>query len=246
VKTCASCGARFAVKQLIEGKMRTLSSRRFCLDCSPFGAHNTSKTPPGKGEDLEQHRRRRRTASWRRYQKKRLHQFKERLIALKGGRCVDCGYANEIASLEFHHRDAGDKRFRIAGFNGSWSRSLAEAEKCDLVCANCHRIRHALAHDRTSRHAVTRARRRMKARAIDERGGRCERCGYDRHRAALEFHHRDGGTKEFGLAQDGVARSWARVAAELRKCDLLCANCHREAHQRLALERATSASVSPS
>src|SRR5439155_14869313 len=135
--------------------------------------------------------------------------------AREGWSYVDCGYLVTSAAPEFHHRDAACKAFSIAGFNGSWSRALSEAGKCDLVCANCHRIRHAAEHDRASRHAVTRFRRSTKARAIEERGGRCERCGYAQHRAALEFHHREGDTKEFGLAEDGITRSWERVAAEL-------------------------------
>jgi len=46
----------------------------------------------------------------------------------------------------------------------------------------------------------------------------------------LEFHHRDADSKEFGIAQGGILRSWAAILAEAAKCDLVCANCHREAH----------------
>ena len=76
--------------------------------------------------------------------------------------------------------------------------------------------------------SVVRRRRKVKAILVEEAGGRCERCGYDRHVAALHFHHRDPKTKRFALAAAGVARSLERARAEARKCALLCANCHAE------------------
>jgi hypothetical protein len=45
----------------------------------------------------------------------------------------------------------------------------------------------------------------------------------------FDFHHKDASTKSFGV-QDGNTRSWPRIAAELAKCVMLCANCHREVH----------------
>jgi hypothetical protein len=46
----------------------------------------------------------------------------------------------------------------------------------------------------------------------------------------FEFHHTDAKTKDFGISEDGILRSWASIVAELAKCVLLCANCHREVH----------------
>jgi uncharacterized protein YbjQ (UPF0145 family) len=71
-------------------------------------------------------------------------------------------------------------------------------------------------------------RRRQKERLIEEFGGRCQRCGYNRCIAALEFHHIDPKTKEFGIAQKGRTNSYEKALAEAKKCVLLCANCHRE------------------
>jgi len=62
---------------------------------------------------------------------------------------------------------------------------------------------------------------------VEEAGGRCRLCGYDRHVAALEFHHLDPNAKEFGLAQRGAHRI-DKLRAEVRKCVLLCSNCHAE------------------
>jgi transposase-like protein len=75
--------------------------------------------------------------------------------------------------------------------------------------------------------AVVDARRRVRTILIDEAGGRCLLCGYDRNPAALQFHHVDRATKEFTL-RNGDTRSLARMRAEAAKCVLLCANCHAE------------------
>jgi transposase len=78
------------------------------------------------------------------------------------------------------------------------------------------------------REAVVRRRRRVKRILVEEAGGSCRLCGYERSVAALEFHHVDPGEKQFGLAQGGIARSIARLRLEARKCVLLCSNCHAE------------------
>jgi len=78
--------------------------------------------------------------------------------------------------------------------------------------------------------AVVEWRRRTKARLVALFGGRCMRCGYDDHLPALVFHHRDPSSKSFAISVDGVPRAWHRLIEEAGKCDLLCANCHREVH----------------
>ena len=78
--------------------------------------------------------------------------------------------------------------------------------------------------------AVTRRRKKMAALAVAYKGGECQRCGYARCSAALEFHHRDPEQKDFNVAGKAQTWAWDRIKAELDKCDLLCANCHREIH----------------
>jgi transposase-like protein len=77
------------------------------------------------------------------------------------------------------------------------------------------------------REAVVRRRRRAKETLVAEGGGCCRLCGYDRCVAALAFHHLDPSRKEFGLARRG-AHSIEAQRAEVRKCILLCSNCHAE------------------
>lgn len=230
VKTCESCGQEFPSKVLIDGKLRSLQRRRFCLTCSPFGLHNTSKFPPriGLPEDLKEHRRRRRNAKIYRCNKRRQRRRRAELISLRGGRCEACGYDAVHAALEFHHRDPETKVFSLANFHGSWVRLLLEAAKCDLLCANCHRLRHAR-EERTD-YRVTQLRRETRARAIERMGGACVGCGRDAPPLLFEFHHRKAQEKDFGIGEDGVVRPWDTIVAELAKCVMLCANCHREVH----------------
>jgi len=158
--------------------------------------------------------------------------MKAMLVDARGGRCEDCGYDRTVWALEFHHRDAATKAFSLGGFLGSIERAQAEAEKCVLVCANCHRIRHARAKS-DSAHPVVRFRQNMKLRTVSDAGGACRGCGLTAPVDALEFHHVDARDKGFGLSVDGVPRTWTRVRAELAKCVLLCVNCHRETHAGL-------------
>ena len=76
--------------------------------------------------------------------------------------------------------------------------------------------------------AVLKRRRHVKAVLVEEAGGRCALCGYDRSSAALQFHHLEPTVKEFTIAHRGVTRSLAAARAEAQKCVLLCANCHAE------------------
>lgn len=81
--------------------------------------------------------------------------------------------------------------------------------------------------------AVQRARRKIKLKCVEYKGGRCERCGYNKCISVLEFHHRDPDEKDFGIARSGHTRSFEKIKPELDKCEILCANCHREEHDRL-------------
>lgn len=211
--------------------MRSLNRRRFCLSCSPFGAHNTSKVPSGESDPhlrFEQQRQRRNACAYRSL-KRRRQRRKSELVAARGGRCLDCGYAGSPGVMEFHHRDPVTKSFTLGEFSGALERLLQEAEKCDLLCANCHRIRHA-AQETASVEPAVLHRRRRKLKAVTHMGSTCYACHRGGPPALFEFHHRNADEKEFGVSESGIPRRWSKVVAELAKCVMLCANCHREVH----------------
>lgn len=65
-------------------------------------------------------------------------------IKLKRG-CSDCGYNAHAEALDFDHLPGFQKLHRMASASGGLSRVVLEAEiaKCEVVCANCHRVRTA-------------------------------------------------------------------------------------------------------
>src|SRR5438067_2484058 len=75
---------------------------------------------------------------------------------------------------------------------------------------------------------VAKRRRDVKRILVQEAGGRCVLCGYDRYVGALQFHHLDPHDKSFGIARAGHTRGIARARVEVSKCVLVCANCHAE------------------
>ena len=60
-------------------------------------------------------------------------------------------------------------------------------------------------------------------------GPTCGLCDLAGPPSLFDFHHRDAAEKAFGVS-DGIPRRWQKVVAELAKCVMLCANCHREVH----------------
>lgn len=83
--------------------------------------------------------------------------------------------------------------------------------------------------------AQKRKKRVIKQFLVDYKGGKCERCGYDKSLAALQFHHLDPSQKDFELAHINLNSSiytMDEIKKELDKCILLCANCHAEEHSR--------------
>jgi len=77
-------------------------------------------------------------------------------------------------------------------------------------------------------------RKMMKKELILIKGGMCEKCGYNKCIAALEFHH-NGKGKDGDLAHMIKNGSRQKALKEVEKCILLCANCHREAHHHKGL-----------
>lgn len=132
---CA-CGCE---KQL-KNKDKYGRSRRF------INGHNGRKY-----KDPMQHKREwNKRNSKSRYESKvaRGRRLKSKIIVLMGGRCCTCDlkYDNKNACVfQMHHKDPAKKLFVVNTrtlINYSWKRILNEVKKCELLCANCHFIKH--------------------------------------------------------------------------------------------------------
>jgi hypothetical protein len=78
------------------------------------------------------------------YTKVRRYRQKTKAIKLMGGKCSRCGWAGNIAALEFHHIDGSTKELTIGNVaNKSWDTIKHELAKCELLCSCCHRIEHS-------------------------------------------------------------------------------------------------------
>ncbi|MCA0231904.1 MAG: hypothetical protein LCH91_15650 [Bacteroidetes bacterium] len=67
------------------------------------------------------------------------------LVRIFGGKCNKCGYSANLAALHFHHLDSTTKHFKLDArilSNKNWESIVEEAEKCVLLCSNCHAEEH--------------------------------------------------------------------------------------------------------
>lgn len=151
---CRMCSGKFPARAVIDGKKRNLCTRQYCLECSPFGAHNTRKLEAVFAGVCNCETCGRKFA----FDRQKGHQYKtcnscitearhsdvkRRCVEYLGGRCVGCGYNRCLKALEFHHKDPEMKDFGIGGaYNRSWKSIKAELDRCVLTCANCHREHH--------------------------------------------------------------------------------------------------------
>lgn len=70
-----------------------------------------------------------------------------------------------------------------------------------------------------------------KERIVESMGGKCQICGYSKCAQSLDLHHKNPAEKEFGMGSiRGNPKSWVKIVIELRKCALICRNCHGEFH----------------
>ena len=69
---------------------------------------------------------------------------------------------------------------------------------------------------------------RTKLAGVKLLGGKCVKCGWSGHIASFVFHHK-GSSKLFDI-KHGANKPWYQIEAELKKCELYCANCHAIYH----------------
>lgn len=80
--------------------------------------------------------------------------------------------------------------------------------------------------------------RAFKKKCVEYKGEKCVRCGYNKCIGALEFHHLNPKDKDFSpssarLRGETKGELKEEIKKELDKCILVCANCHREEHEKI-------------
>lgn len=155
--------------------------------------------------------------------------------------CVDCGGRFEPHQMDFDHRDPSAKLFTLMTGRAmliSTAKLMAEVAKCDIVCANCHRVRSKRLLDisinsqpRTGKSRYIDRKRacwREQQRLLNElRSVPCLDCGGRFAVVSMEFDHRDPASKRSAVSRLIGRTSTVRLLDEVAKCDIVCANCHR-------------------
>ncbi|UVK60980.1 HNH endonuclease [Streptomyces phage JimJam] len=131
MKTCTICGKEkdsdsFAFRNKAKGIRRAQ-----CKSCMSDYDKSKYQTPERKQAIKENDARRR-------------QELIDRVWAIKNkASCADCGYSNPIA-LEFDHLPQFQKSYNVSEMvdrRFAWSKIEEEIAKCEIVCANCHKIR---------------------------------------------------------------------------------------------------------
>lgn len=114
-RKCEICGNSFVI-------MNNAWTRKYCYKCSPHEDENMSHAM---------------AITIRR------KAIKKALVLYKGGECKRCGYNKCLSALEFHHLDPEEKDFGLSeNLTKDFNLLKKEADKCILVCSNCHKEIH--------------------------------------------------------------------------------------------------------
>jgi len=79
---------------------------------------------------------------------------------------------------------------------------------------------------------ATLRKQKRRIRIVEIMGGKCKYCGYKKSVRALTLHHVDAEKKEYTISQI-VDHNWDKIEKELKKCELVCFNCHMEIHEEI-------------
>ncbi len=124
--------------------------------------------------------------------------------------CTTCGETKPLSEYYNDRRASDDK-----------------VSRCAACCYGAYKDWRARNREKNlSKNSRAQAKRATFLRDAKDRP--CDRCGGRFPPIVMDFHHRDPATKEFDVSRAG--RSYAKLAAEVAKCDVLCANCHRMEH----------------
>lgn len=155
-RECLSCGKRVPYAKKIDGKKRNLKNRKYCLDCSPFGLHNTKRIHVSSVSNVDRkcktcdkllkpYSQDRRNFCGMCSYKDRKIKMSDKIHAIVGDACWYCGYDKGTIGrkvLDFHHIDPAQKKMSVSLreiVSTSWKKLMEEIVKCALLCCRCHR-----------------------------------------------------------------------------------------------------------
>ena len=128
-KVCGACGRRKAVARFGKRAKSKDGLNAKCKDCyNEYLCARRRNSPAAR-------------AKQRKWSRQSQIAFRLRIRRLKeASPCKDCGQSYPGYVMQFDHRPGEEKKDNVASLVrcGKVIETLAEIEKCDLVCANCH------------------------------------------------------------------------------------------------------------
>jgi hypothetical protein len=97
-------------------------------------------------------------------------------------------------------------------------------------CTLCGRVFHWTKNNVCSTCRTFKRRNDQRIRAIEYLGAKCDNCHHE-DTDVLTFHHTNPKNKKFNLCQSWQ-KPWKTILSEIKKCKLLCANCHMKLHKK--------------
>lgn len=136
MKNCSKCGESKSLENFYKRKIGLRSGQYYekCKDCYK-----------NRGREYYFKNREKQLGLAKKRKQKYIHERKNFFEVIKNKPCADCGKSYSPWVMDFDHRDAKLKLGNVSklAMRKFWSidRIKLEIEKCDLVCANCHRER---------------------------------------------------------------------------------------------------------
>lgn len=128
-KICRRCGESKEVSQFSRRMKSPDGLQDRCRQCNTEQARENYRANPERYAKLAIQRN---------------EELKKRIRQLKNVPCVDCGQSFDPVCMDFDHLPEFTKSMDISlmmRHRFSWEKILAETRKCEVVCANCHRLR---------------------------------------------------------------------------------------------------------
>lgn len=141
-KTCPDCGIDKDPGEFSADSSRSDGLRAYCRACSSIRNTRWRRSNPEKMRASQKSWYDRNGHRVRERYKERTAEARQFVNRMKDSPCVDCGGKFPPVCMDFDH--LRDKKMDVAVMVNramSISEIGAEIEKCELVCANCHRIR---------------------------------------------------------------------------------------------------------
>ena len=169
-RKCLECGQNIPATIKINGKRKSLWSRKLCLDCSPYrGDKCKSKICKNCGKDFPLS----------------IKINNEHRYLVKRSYCLECIPYNSGISGDSKFNPLNQPTPRECRFCGKTFIYQKRKGHRRFVCNSCKSVGFAIS---------------KKKRAIEHKGGKCVECGYDKYYGALEFHHIDPTKKDFQIS----------------------------------------------